>query len=445
MPMASRPLRHNVRADSTRSALLDNQSFTHRSLNPLADPIRPRRRSLQQRASSLNLSVDPGNSLGAATAINAAGYSATDQVSSGDRDDFYRFTTNQSGVFTATLSGLSGDADVKLIQDRNGNSAIDIGETLAWQWERGAGNEAIRRFVGSGTYFVQVTSYRDQAANYSLTTNFTAANQDNRQFSIRTTLGEGLQQLSTAARDAINQAARFWERAIVSSSRAAGSQTLNIDISGVSRNDSVLAFAGPNRFFQTGNSRLLPTAGTATINMRFSNDYNQSPTYLRDIMIHEFGHVLGIGTLWENGGQSLIDRATTTYRANTHAGWAYGELTGSFTPTAIPVEPGIFGHWDENRFTAELMTPRAEAPGIATPLSQITIASLRDLGWNVNYGAAQSYALSSQRLAQATASTRSATDTASRLPTLCGCAYHLASLGFNTIGSSHLRSATRLG
>jgi hypothetical protein len=39
------------------------------------------------------------------------------------------------------------------------------------------------------------------------------------------------------------------------------------------------------------------------------------------------------------------------------------------------------------------MTHEAESPGQSMALSQMTIASLRDLGWNVNYGAAEAYSL----------------------------------------------------
>lgn len=37
------------------------------------------------------------------------------------------------------------------------------------------------------------------------------------------------------------------------------------------------------------------------------------------------------------------------------------------------------------------MTHLAEASGTSMPSSHMTIASLRDMGWNVNYGAAEAY------------------------------------------------------
>jgi hypothetical protein len=387
--------------------------------------------------------------------FNSPTFSVSDRVDRTNSTDFYRFTTNQSGIFTANLTGLSGDADVKLVQDRNNNGQIDQGEVIAWQWERGTRSESIRRFLNPGTYFVKVASYNNQTANYSLATNFAAAATDNRQFSIQLNFGQNLQNLNTAARNAINEAARFWEQVIPFSSFDRP-QTLTINVQGTFRNDSVLAFAGPSQLARTSNNRQLPTAGSATINTRYNADYNRTPSFLRDTMIHEFGHVMGIGTLWETG-QNLIDRASVTYRANTNAGWAYGEMLGTFSPAAVPVEPNIFGHWDEGRFREELMTPRAEGPGIATPLSQLTIASLRDLGWNVNYGAAQPYSLSRPLTAQSAIGATSVSSTSaistsaistsaistsatlqSGLALRCGCAIHLAASGIKTLDSAHL-------
>jgi hypothetical protein len=51
-----------------------------------------------------------------------------------------------------------------------------------------------------------------------------------------------------------------------------------------------------------------------------------------------------------------------------------------------------YTHWREEIFNTELMTHEAEFDGVM-PLSQMTIASLRDIGWLVNYGAADFYTL----------------------------------------------------
>ncbi|MER3478159.1 MAG: hypothetical protein C4287_18975 [Leptolyngbya sp. ERB_1_2] len=98
-------------------------------------------------------------------------------------------------------------------------------------------------------------------------------------------------------------------------------------------------------------------------------------------------------------GKNWINRANATYRADSYAGSAYGDLLGTFTPTALPIEPEIFYHWDESRFDTELMTPFAESPGVSMPMSSLTLGALRDLGWSVNFGAVQPYTLPTVRSA----------------------------------------------
>jgi hypothetical protein len=111
---------------------------------------------------------------------------------------------------------------------------------------------------------------------------------------------------------------------------------------------------------------------------------------------------LGFGTIWEpivfptlgqSIGRSFINRSTRTYNGNTYAGYAYGDLLGQFgNGVAVPIDE-VFAHWSESVFDPELMTTFAEVAGVAMPASALTLSALRDLGWRVNYGAAQAYAL----------------------------------------------------
>jgi Bacterial pre-peptidase C-terminal domain len=335
-----------------------------------------------------NPTGDPGNSLSTAEVRSSATFSRTQQVSKDDTD-FYRFNVTQSGVFKADLTGLSGDADVKLIQDTNNNGAIDQGEVKAWQWEWGTTNESIRKFLQPGTYYVGVNGYGSAMKDYTLNTNFAPQASDDRKFSIQLNYSNAV---SATVKDALNQAAKTWESAIAYSSFN-GPQTLNINVTGVDDSQQWLA-AAKNTDGQTdANGRWMPIAGNMKINTSYTNTFNNNPQYVKDIVTHEMGHVLGIGTLWETHGRNLIDDATDTYQANSYAGKAYGEVLGTFAPTAVPVEVGTHGHWSENTFNAEMMTPYAESVGTKLPLSEITIASLRDLGWNVNFGAAETYSV----------------------------------------------------
>jgi hypothetical protein len=370
-------------------------------------------------------------------------FSQSGQVSAAKSSNFYRFSTNQSGVFTADLTGLTGDADVRLVRDINSNGKIDQGEVLAWQWERGTGSESIRKFVGAGNYLLQVMSYNNQTANYNVSTNFTNAASDEKQFSIRLNYGTGLGSVSDSVRGAIAQAAKVWEN-VISYSSFNGAHTLDVEVIGESNPDNWYAAATNKLGVPDKTNKWMPTTGRVRINTSYANTFNDNPEYLTAILTHEFAHVLGIGTLWENNGRNLIDVKSDSYASDSYAGLAYGDLIGSFTPTAIPLSKdkdatgkSIYGHWSESIFGDELLTPEAEGVGVRIPLSQVTIASLRDIGWNVNYGAAEAFSLS--RTPTPTNNTISSLPPGNDLFIRCGCAAHMAqSHGLNLLGTSRL-------
>jgi hypothetical protein len=400
---------------------------------------------------TLSMAADgSGAAVPTETPQSSATFSQSGQVSAAKSSNFYRFSTNQSGVFTADLTGLTGDADVRLIRDGNGNGAIDQGEVLAWQWERGTESESIRKFIGAGNYLLQVMSYNNQTANYNVATNFTNAASDDRQFSIRLNFGTGLSSMSTTVKNAIAEAAKVWENVIAYSSFN-GTHTLDVDVMGESATDNWYAAATNKLGVPDKTNKWMPTTGRVRINTNYANTFNNNPGYLTAILTHEFAHVLGIGTLWENNGRNLIDFKTDTYAADTYAGIAYGDLTGSPTPKAVPLSKDkdasgkiIYGHWSESVFGDELLTPEAEGAGIKIPLSQVTIASLRDIGWNVNYGAAESFSLGT--FSPPSNNTISSLPPANDLMIRCGCAYHLSQpASLNTIGATRLSEVIGVG
>jgi leishmanolysin len=158
----------------------------------------------------------------------------------------------------------------------------------------------------------------------------------------------------------------------------------------------ILGQAGPLllRPRSAGRSALLPAKGVMTFDSADLLLMEQAGTLL-DVITHEMGHVLGIGTIW--GRKNLIKGLGT---ANpTFVGPAamaeYGRLRGS-EPMPVPVEntggPGTAGcHWRETIFRHEMMSGFISAA--ANPLSRVTVASLQDLGYSVDLGAAEPYRL----------------------------------------------------
>jgi len=145
---------------------------------------------------------------------------------------------------------------------------------------------------------------------------------------------------------------------------------------------NTLANAGPCGFPRPG-SRLIPFGGVGFDPADLNNPL------LLEIAVHEFGHILGIGTRWQATGTfpSLIRNGQFIGIRGTNQFQSYG---GVGNP---PVEQPSPAHWDENAFARELMTPALNSGG-ANPLSRVTLGALEDLGYaGLVYSAADPYTL----------------------------------------------------
>tara|TARA_R110002095_G_scaffold152237_4_gene132172 strand:- start:156276 stop:173423 length:17148 start_codon:yes stop_codon:yes gene_type:complete len=157
--------------------------------------------------------------------------------------------------------------------------------------------------------------------------------------------------------------------------------------------NGVLGQAGPTTF-RSGS--FIPATGI----MQFdSADVAalEASGQLLTVILHEMGHVLGIGTIWEALGLVIdLDTADPRY-IGTEAIAQYNALLG-LSVVDIPVanvgtrNDGSFGsHWREADLINELMTPILNAG--SNPLSTITIGSLADLGYVVDLSVADTYPL----------------------------------------------------
>lgn len=98
-----------------------------------------------------------GNTLATARAIaGGATQIFNDFVGDADTDDFYQLNIGSDRYFSLTLSGLSANANVQLIQDSNGNGIIDAKETLALSQLSGSASESFNLPILAGSYYVRV-------------------------------------------------------------------------------------------------------------------------------------------------------------------------------------------------------------------------------------------------------------------------------------------------
>ncbi len=158
----------------------------------------------------------------------------------------------------------------------------------------------------------------------------------------------------------------------------------------------ILGQAGP-RFLRPANAGVaagLPATGEMTFDTADLAAMEAAGT-LKDVIVHEMGHVLGIGTIWERKELLLGAGGDNPTFMGTNAVREYGALrSGDAVP--VPVENmGNAGtrdaHWREFIFHTELMTGRIGGPN--NPISRMTVASLQDLGYVVDLNAAEPYAL----------------------------------------------------
>jgi hypothetical protein len=164
----------------------------------------------------------------------------------------------------------------------------------------------------------------------------------------------------------------------------------------------ILGQAGPCYFRSNGSP--LPFAGRMSFDIDDVGGLEANGIF--DLVIlHEMGHVIGFyDPLWDFLGL-IADRTTTngpindTHFTGANAIAAFDAIGGASYPDAkVPLENdnvtygdgSLNGHWRESEFSNELMTPSL-GPTFVNPISVMTVESLRDIGYDVDPGAADPY------------------------------------------------------
>jgi len=166
------------------------------------------------------------------------------------------------------------------------------------------------------------------------------------------------------------------------------------EITAIDGSGGVLGQAGPCIVRTTGGLAVLGT-------MQFDEDDLADLAAsgdLESVIIHEMGHVLGlgVGSPWTG---TLVDAgAADPYWPGTEAVNQF-DLGGGVATNKVPVaNTGGSGtrdaHWREATMGRELMTGFLNS-GASNPLSAITVGAMEDMGYTVDMTKADSYTVSS--------------------------------------------------
>jgi hypothetical protein len=156
--------------------------------------------------------------------------------------------------------------------------------------------------------------------------------------------------------------------------------------------NNIVGSAGPCFIRNPGGVLTQPIIGS----MRFDSAdlvNLENAGLLNSVILHEMGHVLGVGVLWADKNL-LVNPSTASQTLDTFYNGVNGlagfDAIGGSTYTGgnkVPVENRggsgtINGHWRENVLQNELMTGTINNG--SNPLSLLTVRSLQDLGYSVN-------------------------------------------------------------
>ena len=194
--------------------------------------------------------------------------------------------------------------------------------------------------------------------------------------------------------------------------------TITASVTPIDGVNGVLGSAGPDTAaYYDNNPTGTPTAAlfyTSTGSMQFDSADTAALTASNSfygVVLHEMGHVLGLGTLWTGnnnvGGTtySLYTAGSGQYTGpNGLSRWKseFSQPSATFVPVELGGGPGTAnGHWNENDggggttgfvsnlfgmdFTNELMTGWASSSFF---VSGVTLGGLDDLGYAVDYAKA---------------------------------------------------------
>ena len=157
-----------------------------------------------------------------------------------------------------------------------------------------------------------------------------------------------------------------------------------------------LGTAGPQSVwwdFYNGQYIEFTSAGHMDFDAADLNSYTE--VQWEEIVMHEIGHVVGLGTLWDT---RFVNCVTKEYLGNPFTGQsrakekylASGGSLGDAANGNVPPLSSDCNHWDEAMVNTELMTPLYD---VSAPLSAVTAGAVEDLNYVIDYGFVEQFTM----------------------------------------------------
>ena len=343
---------------------------------------------------------DVGNTFAAASTLTLSSAGAASRNATvnyaGDADVF-RVVATVSGQMTIRQSAASGSRLDSFLYVYSSSQSLlaqndDSGGTL---------NSQVTVAVTAGSaYYVKAAAYGTTTGAYVLQVSTTADTPPGPgdpppapgNFQITLSLSGLTTQQQTLAR----QAAARWESVIVGDlpdvvyqGRTIDDVLVNVSGQAIDGAGGILGQAGPQAY-RTGS--YLPVAGVVILDTADMAQM-QAQNRLLDVLTHEIGHVLGFGIFWQQkgllSGAGTADPRFTGARATAEYNALFGVHESGVPVEATGGQGTALAHWRESTFRTELMTGWNDAAPNA--MSRVTVASMADIGYQVNMAAAEAF------------------------------------------------------
>jgi hypothetical protein len=226
----------------------------------------------------------------------------------------------------------------------------------------------------------------------------------------------------------------YWDSIVTPNSGFNGNHIIDVSFNVSTLGEGILGGASVSTLDSLGNQEFgntFPTKGSIIMNdlhisEMMSDIRNSGKSKYFYVLVHEIGHILGIGTVatWDLSGTPITsyvdtDGETKTYYTGTNALREYKsylpqiasqligipmEDDGGSGTANVHAEEGHEGATSSNDryingvfhpgLDDELMTGWLESSPTSTPLSRISLGFLEDIGYTVDYNLADEYVLS---------------------------------------------------